>query len=115
MAETDPALEQALDLFHLLASEPRLKLLKQLHLASRPLAAADLARSIDASRSAASYHLSALQEHGLVRATHRGSYRLYTLSKLPVHRRLQVLFPHIFPESGGRDVGWRARHEGRGG
>lgn len=106
MFENPDSLDYALNMFQLLGSRPRLKILCELHASEEPLRAAEIAQILDASRPATSYHLSLLQQEGLVLGEDRGCQRFYSLSQLTIHRRLQVVFPHLFPEPGAQARPW---------
>ena len=66
--------------FSALAQETRLNLIRTLAIAGpRGLAAGDLASRLDQPQSTLSFHLSALEEAGLVQSTRQGRHVIYAV------------------------------------
>ena len=98
MSESKDHLDYATELFRSLGCKRRILILRMLHLSSEPLPTMEIADKVGVTGATTSHHLQKLQEIGLVHVQADGGNRYYSLSQMPIHRRLQVLFPTIFPD-----------------
>jgi DNA-binding transcriptional ArsR family regulator len=89
--EATPDLGKTTELFHLVASTTRLKILYLLE-SEEGLAVGDLAERVGVSLTSASQHLAKLRQHGLVVARREAQSFYYRLTEHPFNEALRASF-----------------------
>ncbi len=100
--ESDPAIAQLADLFHLLGDPTRLRIvLSCLH---TPIAVSDIAGGLQLSSSLVSHHLRLLRAARIVKSERHGKQVFYTAADAHISGVLSDMLEHIAEPSSGNDA-----------
>nr|WP_314545260.1 metalloregulator ArsR/SmtB family transcription factor [uncultured Massilia sp.] len=91
--DTDNAVEELADLFHLLGDPTRLRIV--LACLAQPTAVGDIAASLDLSSSLVSHHLRLLRAARIVKAERQGKQVFYAAADAHISSLLANMFEHI--------------------
>jgi DNA-binding transcriptional ArsR family regulator len=101
-AESDPAIAQLADLFHLLGDPTRLRIV--LACVATPIAVSDIAASLQLSSSLVSHHLRLLRAARIVKSERQGKQVFYSAADAHISGVLSDMLEHIAEPSTGNDA-----------
>lgn len=101
IANTDDALDQLADLFHLLGDPTRLRIV--LACLPAPIAVGDIAATLQLSSSLVSHHLRLLRAARIVKAERQGKQVFYSAADAHISGVLAEMLEHIAEPSNGLD------------
>jgi DNA-binding transcriptional ArsR family regulator len=101
-SESDPAVAQLADLFHLLGDPTRLRIV--LSCVSTPIAVSDIAASLQLSSSLVSHHLRLLRAARIVKSERQGKQVFYTAADAHISGVLNDMLEHIAEPPTGTDA-----------
>ena len=99
--DTDSAVDQLADLFHLLGDKTRLRIV--LSCLPAPIAVGDIAATLDLSSSLVSHHLRLLRAARIVKAERQGKQVFYSAADAHISTLLANTFEHIAETPNGID------------
>jgi len=102
ITESDSAVEQLADLFHLLGDPTRLRIV--LACLTQPTAVDDIATALDLSSSLVSHHLRLLRAARIVKAERQGKQVFYLAADAHISALLTNMLEHIAEPSNGTDA-----------
>jgi DNA-binding transcriptional ArsR family regulator len=100
--ETDQAVAQLADLFHLLGDATRLRIV--MSCLERPIAVGDIAAGLTLSSSLVSHHLRLLRAARIVKAERQGKQVFYSAADAHISGLLADMFEHIAEPANGLDA-----------
>jgi DNA-binding transcriptional ArsR family regulator len=100
--ETDHAVEQLADLFHLLGDPTRLRIV--MACSAQPIAVGDIAVGLTLSSSLVSHHLRLLRAARIVKAERQGKQVFYSAADAHITGLLADMFEHIAEPANGLDA-----------
>jgi DNA-binding transcriptional ArsR family regulator len=101
--DTDHAVDELADLFHLLGDATRLRIVLAC-LAPRPIAVGDIASALELSSSLVSHHLRLLRAARIVKAERQGKQVFYSAADAHISGLLADMFEHIAEPATGLDA-----------
>jgi DNA-binding transcriptional ArsR family regulator len=101
-AESDPAIAQLADLFHLLGDPTRLRIV--LACLATPIAVSEIAATLQLSSSLVSHHLRLLRAARIVKSERQGKQVFYTAADAHISGVLSDMLEHIAEPSTGNDA-----------
>ena len=101
-SESDPAIAQLADLFHLLGDPTRLRIV--LACLTTPIAVSDIAASLQLSSSLVSHHLRLLRAARIVKSERQGKQVFYTAADAHISGVLSDMLEHIAEPSTGTEA-----------
>lgn len=101
LTQTDDAINQLADLFHLLGDPTRLRIV--LACLPAPIAVGDMAATLDLSSSLVSHHLRLLRAARIVKAERQGKQVFYSAADAHITGVLSDMLEHIAEPSNGND------------
>jgi DNA-binding transcriptional ArsR family regulator len=99
---TDDAVDELADLFHLLGDPTRLRIV--LACLAQPIAVGDIAAALALSSSLVSHHLRLLRAARIVKAERQGKQVFYTAADAHISSLLSNMFEHIAEPATGLDA-----------
>ena len=100
--ESDPAIAQLADLFHLLGDPTRLRIV--LACVATPIAVSEIATTLNLSSSLVSHHLRLLRAARIVKSERQGKQVFYTAADAHISGVLSDMLEHIAEPSTGNDA-----------
>jgi DNA-binding transcriptional ArsR family regulator len=100
--QSDDAVNQLADLFHLLGDPTRLRIV--LSCLPAPIAVGDMAATLDLSSSLVSHHLRLLRAARIVKAERQGKQVFYSAADAHITGVLADMLEHIAEPSNGNDL-----------
>jgi DNA-binding transcriptional ArsR family regulator len=100
--DTDQAVDQLADLFHLLGDATRLRIV--IACLSQPIAVGDIAGALALSSSLVSHHLRLLRAARIVKAERQGKQVFYSAADAHISSLLANMFEHIAEPATGIDA-----------
>jgi DNA-binding transcriptional ArsR family regulator len=100
--DTDQAVDQLADLFHLLGDPTRLRIV--LACLAQPIAVGDIAAALDLSSSLVSHHLRLLRAARIVKAERQGKQVFYAAADAHISGMLADMLEHIAEPTTGMDA-----------
>lgn len=101
-AESDPAIAQLADLFHLLGDPTRLRIV--LACLATPIAVSEIAATLQLSSSLVSHHLRLLRAARIVKSERHGKQVFYSAADAHISGVLSDMLEHIAEPSTGNDA-----------
>ncbi len=101
-AESDPAIAQLADLFHLLGDPTRLRIV--LACLATPIAVSEIAATLQLSSSLVSHHLRLLRAARIVKSERQGKQVFYSAADAHISGVLSDMLEHIAEPSTGNDA-----------
>jgi len=101
-SESDPAIAQLADLFHLLGDPTRLRIV--LACLTTPIAVSDIATSLQLSSSLVSHHLRLLRAARIVKSERQGKQVFYSAADAHISGVLSDMLEHIAEPSTGTEA-----------
>jgi DNA-binding transcriptional ArsR family regulator len=101
--DTDHAVDELADLFHLLGDATRLRIVLAC-LAPQPIAVGDIAAALALSSSLVSHHLRLLRAARIVKAERQGKQVFYSAADAHISGLLADMFEHIAEPATGLDA-----------
>ena len=101
-SESDPAIAQLADLFHLLGDATRLRIV--LSCVDTPIAVSDIAASLQLSGSLVSHHLRLLRAARIVKSERQGKQVFYTAADAHISGVLGDMLEHIAEPANGNEA-----------
>jgi len=101
LIQTDDAVNQLADLFHLLGDPTRLRIV--LACLPAPIAVGDMAATLDLSSSLVSHHLRLLRAARIVKAERQGKQVFYSAADAHITGVLSDMLEHIAEPSNGNE------------
>jgi DNA-binding transcriptional ArsR family regulator len=101
LTDTDQAVDQLADLFHLLGDATRLRIV--IACLSQPIAVGDIAGALALSSSLVSHHLRLLRAARIVKAERQGKQVFYSAADAHISSLLANMFDHIAEPATGID------------
>jgi DNA-binding transcriptional ArsR family regulator len=101
-AESDPAIAQLADLFHLLGDPTRLRIV--LACLATPIAVSEIAATLNLSSSLVSHHLRLLRAARIVKSERQGKQVFYAAADAHISGVLSDMLEHIAEPSTGTDA-----------
>lgn len=102
LIQSDDAVNQLADLFHLLGDPTRLRIV--LACLPAPIAVGDMAATLDLSSSLVSHHLRLLRAARIVKAERQGKQVFYSAADAHITGVLADMLEHIAEPSNGNDL-----------
>jgi DNA-binding transcriptional ArsR family regulator len=102
LTDTDQAVDQLADLFHLLGDATRLRIV--IACLSQPIAVGDIAGALALSSSLVSHHLRLLRAARIVKAERQGKQVFYSAADAHISSLLANMFEHIAEPATGIDA-----------
>jgi DNA-binding transcriptional ArsR family regulator len=102
LTDTDQAVDQLADLFHLLGDATRLRIV--IACLSQPIAVGDIAAALALSSSLVSHHLRLLRAARIVKAERQGKQVFYSAADAHISSLLTNMFDHIAEPATGIDA-----------
>jgi DNA-binding transcriptional ArsR family regulator len=102
LSQSDDAVNQLADLFHLLGDPTRLRIV--LSCLPAPIAVGDMAATLDLSSSLVSHHLRLLRAARIVKAERQGKQVFYSAADAHITGVLADMLEHIAEPSNGNDL-----------
>ncbi len=100
--ESDPAIAQLADLFHLLGDPTRLRIV--LACLATPIAVSEIAATLNLSSSLVSHHLRLLRAARIVKSERQGKQVFYSAADAHISGVLSDMLEHIAEPSTGTDA-----------
>ncbi|NRR29252.1 winged helix-turn-helix transcriptional regulator [Oxalobacteraceae bacterium] len=100
--ESDPAIAELADLFHLLGDPTRLRIV--LACLRTPIAVSDIAASLQLSGSLVSHHLRLLRAARIVKSERQGKQVFYTAADAHISDVLSDMLEHIAEPANGHEA-----------